>query len=308
MRDGEPFRLAHLSDPHLGPLARPRFKELLNKRALGLTNYGTRRRGRHDMGVLAAIIADLRLQGVDHTTITGDLINLGLESEFPQALDFLREVGPPEHVSLVPGNHDAYLHPPAGALGTAWGAYMRGDAESSDADVDAAGAGFPYMRRRGPIGIVGVSSAVPTWLLSAAGRIGAAQAGEVGKALMLLGGEGLFRIVLVHHPIATRGVSPLRRLTDAPSFREVLALCGAELVLHGHNHHASLEVVPGRDKPIPAIGVPSASMRPGSREPAAAYNVYEVGGSPGSWRCSAHVRSFTAGGIVEARRFDLHGA
>ncbi len=33
------FKLAHLSDPHLGPLPRPSLQELLSKRALGYINW-----------------------------------------------------------------------------------------------------------------------------------------------------------------------------------------------------------------------------------------------------------------------------
>ena len=37
------FRLAHLSDAHIGPLPRPKWRELIGKRATGYINW---RRGR----------------------------------------------------------------------------------------------------------------------------------------------------------------------------------------------------------------------------------------------------------------------
>ena len=37
------FVLAHLSDPHLGPVPMPRFAELTGKRALGFVNWQRRR-------------------------------------------------------------------------------------------------------------------------------------------------------------------------------------------------------------------------------------------------------------------------
>ena len=37
------FVLAHLSDPHLGPVPLPRFRELTGKRALGYVNWHRRR-------------------------------------------------------------------------------------------------------------------------------------------------------------------------------------------------------------------------------------------------------------------------
>ena len=42
------FTLAHLSDPHLAPLPKPRLSELLNKRITGYINWRRRRRFIHD--------------------------------------------------------------------------------------------------------------------------------------------------------------------------------------------------------------------------------------------------------------------
>ena len=43
-----PFTLAHLSDPHLAPLPRPRLSELIGKRITGYLNWQLRRRFIHD--------------------------------------------------------------------------------------------------------------------------------------------------------------------------------------------------------------------------------------------------------------------
>ena len=51
------YLLAHLSDAHIGPLPRPRTRDLLGKRITGFVNW--RKRGRlHDMAVLAAVVAE----------------------------------------------------------------------------------------------------------------------------------------------------------------------------------------------------------------------------------------------------------
>src|SRR6516162_5754458 len=72
------FVLAHLSDPHLGPLPRPRLGELMGKRATGFLNW-RRKRGRiHRPDVLARIVADLKAQTADHIAVTGDLVNISL--------------------------------------------------------------------------------------------------------------------------------------------------------------------------------------------------------------------------------------
>ena len=56
--------------------------------------------------------------------------------------------------------------------------------------------------------------------------------------------EQAFRVVLIHHP-PIEGAHYFRRLTNAGALREVLREHGAELVLHGHHHEASLHWLPG---------------------------------------------------------------
>ena len=41
-------------------------------------------------------------------------------------------LGPPENVSLVPGNHDVYVRGVTHHLRSRWGAYMRGDDAGRD--------------------------------------------------------------------------------------------------------------------------------------------------------------------------------
>ncbi len=52
------FTLAHMSDPHLGPLPPARFHQLLSKRLFGYLNW-YRRQGLHQPEALDAIVADL---------------------------------------------------------------------------------------------------------------------------------------------------------------------------------------------------------------------------------------------------------
>ena len=105
------FVLAHLSDPHLAPLPRPRPLELLSKRGLGYLNWLRKRRLIHRADMLATLVADLKDQGPDHVAVSGDLVNLSLTNEFALARDWLEGLGDPRHVTVVPGNHDAYVRP-----------------------------------------------------------------------------------------------------------------------------------------------------------------------------------------------------
>lgn len=287
--------IAHFSDPHLGPL--PNFSpfDLLSKRGLGAINYLRRRRRWHDMRVLDLLVADVLDEQPDAVAVTGDLTNLGLEGEFLPAAMFLGRLGPPEKVAAIPGNHDAYVRNVAGAPARVWGAHMSGD----DGRV-----GFPYVRRHGLAALIGLSSAVPTWPLAATGEVGAIQRDALGPLLKSLKDEGLFRIVMVHHPVAEDGTPWLRRLRDAVELREIIAREGAELVLHGHNHEPARAAIAGPEGEVPVIAVPSCSTGLLSHEPLAAYNLYRVSREAGAWECECVTRGFTReGDIKETDRF-----
>jgi 3',5'-cyclic AMP phosphodiesterase CpdA len=290
------FVLAHLSDPHLGPLPSIKPSELLSKRGLGFLNWLRKRRAIHRPEVLAAIVADLRAQHTDHVAVTGDLVNLSLSSEFARGRAWLERIGATAEVSYVPGNHDCYVRASVGLTERHWGDYMRGDA----------GEGFPYVRRRGPVALIGLSTSLPTLPLAATGRLVGDQLSRLDEILSKLGQDGLFRVVLIHHPpfdIANR----FRRMTDAPGFREVLRRGGAELVLHGHLHEASVKWLAGPRNLVPCVGVPSASAAPDREDEPAAYNLYEIEGEPGVWRCTAITRGMSREreGIAELMRTEL---
>jgi 3',5'-cyclic AMP phosphodiesterase CpdA len=289
------FTLAHLSDPHLGPMPVPRLSELAGKQGLGFLNWHRKRRWLHRGDVLAALVADLKAAAPDHVAVTGDLVNISLDREFGRARAWLEALGPTADVSLVPGNHDAYVRATALHAGRYWGDYM-----SSDASAE----GFPFVRRRGPVALVGLSTAVPTGPLLATGRLGAEQLGRLPGLLSGLAAEGLFRVVLIHHPPTSGSAPHLRRLVDAEAFRGVLAEQGTELVLHGHNHRHSLAWLEGPQGRIPAVGVPSASTPRGHSEDPAAYRLYRITGAPGAWQCEAISRGFhrETGDIVELSR------
>jgi 3',5'-cyclic AMP phosphodiesterase CpdA len=286
------FTLAHISDPHIAPLPRPNPIELLSKRGLGYINWLRKRRLIHRADMLEAVVADLKDHAPNHVAVTGDLVNLSLSNEFAPARAFLERLGGPDAVSLVPGNHDAYVRAAIGFSMRDWADYMRGDRGES----------FPFVRRRGPLALVGLSTSLPTLPLAATGRLHGDQLAQLGDRLSALESEGAFRVVLIHHP-PVHGVNRFRRLTDAEALREVLRKCGAELVLHGHHHEASLVWLAGPWSAIPCIGVPSASGAPDRRhdEPAG-YNIYEIDGAPGSWRCTLVARGWRGGSVIEVGR------
>jgi 3',5'-cyclic AMP phosphodiesterase CpdA len=245
--------------------------------------------------VLDAIVADMRAQSPDHIAVTGDLVNISLDVEFAAAARWLDTLGLPTDVTLVPGNHDAYIRRASGWAAQHWGEFMRGDD----------GAAFPFLRRRGPLAFVGLTTSVPTGPFMATGRLGGEQIARLAEILIALAREPLFRVILIHHPPIPNRRHYMKRLIDGPMFRAILAAHGADLVLHGHNHEQQLMWLDGpKGARIPAVGVPSASAIVSTHDEPAAYNIYRIGGAPGAWECEMTVRGYAFGreGITELKK------
>jgi len=291
------FRLAHLSDPHVGPLGRPRLRQLFGKRATGYANWRRGRSRSHDMATLSPLVTDLRAQGAGHIACTGDLCNIGLPSEWETARTFLEALGSPETVSFVPGNHDAYVRGSLEGLLAACGGYTGDDSGSSGR--------FPYLRRRGPVALIGLSSAIPTKPFVATGRLGPPQLAAAESLLRALATEPgkPFRVVMIHHPPQPGGASSGRELKDAAAFTAMIARAGADLILHGHNHTTTSARVPGPDgRGIPVVGAPSASARPdghgGLAARRASYILYDITRNGAGYAISARRRGLDAAGAI----------
>jgi 3',5'-cyclic AMP phosphodiesterase CpdA len=282
------FRLAHISDLHLCQLPPVTWSELANKRLLSYLSWQLRRRRSHIGAVLDALVRDLHAVAPDHVAITGDLVNLALPAEFVEAAAWLRRLGPPDWISLVPGNHDALVEVPPGDGFDHWRAY----ATSDDAPTPN-GADFPFLRRRGPLAIVGLSTASPSPPGFATGRLGADQLARLDGLLERLRAERRCRVVLAHHCPIDGLARPRRRLIDAAQLRACISRRGAELILHGHEHAVSFAQIAGRDGPVPVFGMPSASRFSPHAELTAQYCVYEIEWRAGEWRIVAESRLFS---------------
>jgi 3',5'-cyclic AMP phosphodiesterase CpdA len=276
------FTLAHLSDPHLPPLPAVRPGELMGKRAFGYLNWTRNRHKYHRREILDVLMSDLQTQVPDHIAIAGDLVNLALEAEFAPARAWLTSVGLPDRVTVVPGNHDAYVRATQHRFAQAFGDYLAGD------EAAGGGAVFPFLRRRGPLALIGLSTAVPTPPLMATGRLGASQLEALARLLERLTSEAAFRVLLIHHPL--RSNSRIKCLTDSAELLALLKRHGVELILHGHDHVHSTIWIDGPQGQIPAIGVPSASARAHGHYPNAAYNLFSIAREGNAWRCEQTVR------------------
>ena len=286
------FRLAHLSDAHIGPLPRPRAHELLGKRLTGYMNWRNGRRAAHDMDLLARIVADIHAHRPDHIAMTGDILNIGLPSEFPLARRWLETLGAPGDVSFTPGNHDAYVRGTMPDLARTFAPWTAGD----DADAKHPGGIFPYLRVRGDIALIGLSSGIPTPPFIASGELGAAQRAALARLLKSTREKNLARIILIHHPPHRSGAPAGRALRDAARFEEIIRAHGAELILHGHNHSASAAHIsgPGGAR-VPVIGVASCSALLGTHGHRAGWHMVSIERRGAGWHIGVHARGLRDG-------------
>ncbi|WP_102958818.1 metallophosphoesterase family protein [Mangrovicella endophytica] len=286
------FRLAHLSDIHLGPLPDLTLRELASKRVTGYVNWHRNRRLAMFGTTLIDLVTDMKAQVPDHVAVTGDLVNLATKKETLAARVWLEELGTPANVSVVPGNHDAYV---PGALKRSceeWKPYLTGDNP-----LTAVSQGFPYIRVRGKVALLGVCSAEATAPFFATGAFNRGQAVALARMLETCRATGHFRVVMIHHPPISGAAAWSKRLIGKQFFSKVMREVGAELVLHGHTHLDTLYWLDGPEGKVPVVGVPSASQNPGDPEkPAARYNLFEIDGEPGAWSLTQRERGHRADG------------
>ena len=176
MISNDSFTLAHLSDPHLAFHHHIRVVDLFNKRFFGYLKWQLKRSSEHHADVLGKLIDDIKARQPDHIVATGDLTHLGLAAEFVKAKELLNALGPPSQITVIPGNHDAYV---PGALDNGlnhWIDYiLSDDTEISPEDLISTEAIFPSLRVREPLAIIGVCTARPCGTFMASGSIGPGQ-------------------------------------------------------------------------------------------------------------------------------------
>lgn len=273
------FRLAHISDPHLGPLPQPSIRQLASKRVFGYVNWRRNRKKTLASNILERLIEDLHTRDINHLAVTGDLVNLALPAEIANARLWLDGLGDPNDVSVVLGNHDAYVPRSRSKAEEAWAPFLRSD-DSHQSDNP-----FPYLRIRDNVALIGVNSARATMPMMATGYFLAKQARQLSDILRATEQRGLFRVIMIHHPPCHRAAPRYKRLIGANRFRKVIAELGAELILHGHTHLPTQMQLNSPDGSVPVIGVASASQGPGGHKPAARYNLFDISGEKGNWRC-----------------------
>jgi 3',5'-cyclic AMP phosphodiesterase CpdA len=268
------FRLGHVTDPHFRSLAGARPLQFFNKRALGLLNLLINRRRKHRMELLTRLRQDLPERALHHLALTGDLGNVGLESEWQQARAWLTALGTPgEKATVIPGNHDTYV-----ADVVAAGTFERLFAPFQTADLRPGPQPYPFARLRDGVALIAVNTCVPTGDFGAWGEIGQLQLGAFESLLRAPEMKDRTRVVLLHHPPVAHRPPESRNLRDRVALAALLARAGAELVIHGHDHRDERAVLAGPGgRSIPVVGAGSASYD-GANNHRSRYNVYEIDG------------------------------
>jgi 3',5'-cyclic AMP phosphodiesterase CpdA len=298
-------RIAHLSDLHLLSLDGAVPFRLFNKRLTGYLNLRFHRKSVHKPFAVHAAAREIVRLGIDHVVITGDLSNLALEGEFELVRRFLdEELGlPPDRVSIIPGNHDAYT---SGAhrtrrFATTFARFLTSDLP----ELTVPGEAFPYVHLRGPTAIIGLSTALPRLPLVASGAVGREQLAALARILEHPDVRARTPVILQHHPIhnpASRTKTALEGLTDADQEAHVLRRLRRGLLLHGHLHRRIHRTLATEGGHLDAVGATSTSLLHASDERMAGFNVYDVGTdgrieSIGSHRLEADGTSFREIGL-----------
>ena len=227
------MRIIHLTDPHLSSLADVQLSRLRGKRLLGYQSWYRNRRHHYQRHALDRVVTAIHADAADVIMVTGDLVHIGLATEFAQARDWLQTLGPTNQVRLVPGNHDCY-HAESWALAkSAYGGYLAWAPPETHSEPGE----FPGVEHYGELTLIAASSAHPAPWWAATGTLGTDQRHKIARALAAA--TGAFRVLALHHPPLPDSCSRRKCLTDAQPLQAVLHQGRPQLTLHGHIHRNS---------------------------------------------------------------------
>jgi hypothetical protein len=151
---------------------------------------------------------------------------------------------------------------------------------------------FPSLRIRNGVALIGLSSASASAPFLATGSLGSQQRQRLSTLLRQAAEQGLFRIVLLHHPPREEDEKWRKRLTDGKALCAILEREGAELVLHGHSHRTVEAGIPHGQGKIPVFGIPSASAIGRQAGRRAQYYLYKVRREEDHWSVRVSVRGY----------------
>ncbi|WP_370931299.1 metallophosphoesterase [Bartonella sp. DGB1] len=133
------IRFAHISDLHLSPIPKPTIMELLSKRLTGYINWKRNRENNYCNNIANAAILHLKQHNCQHLIISGDIVNIATNAEFLQAKQWLEKVDKTENISIVPGNHDAYIRGSLTKFSSIFSPWLKSDSDITQNTI------YPYI-------------------------------------------------------------------------------------------------------------------------------------------------------------------
>lgn len=177
----------------------------------------------------------------DHVVITGDLTEDGHDAAFETLGDELgRGPFPPESVTIVPGNHDAYAD--GDAFTRALAGPLRRWARTSTPGA---------VTRIGSTVIVALSTAVHQHYTRSYGALGGAQLVTLRAMATVRSFSRGVVVLAMHHPPFGMRLPPMNwldGLVERRHLRDLVAAHSHLHVLHGHTHRAEDRAV-AKDRP-----------------------------------------------------------
>ena len=275
--------ISHISDLHIPIIKSPKYRELFNKRMIGYINHHSKRKNLHRIENLKLVIEDIHSNETDHTLITGDLVNLSLESEFINASNFLHENFPQNNFSIVPGNHDAYVKIDyKKSLG-------HFDASLKNTNLSFSNSPFPFLKLVDGIAIIGLSTAVQSPPFMCWGKISKEQIQLFDELLESIDQKNYFKIIMLHHPLHQFGFLNMKGLLNKNAIIDKILKKGADLIIHGHLHREEINFIKYNNTTIPCIGAPSSSK---FNDGLLSYLQYEIRKTDDTWALKVYRRNY----------------
>jgi 3',5'-cyclic-AMP phosphodiesterase len=221
--------IAHLSDLHLLE-DNPHHRSPAARRRLSFLSFGRPIDADDRRERLHAALKRADRAGADHVVVTGDLTEDGLDPQFEALADVLGWSGiAPERITLVPGNHDAYVD------GAAYGRALEGPLRAYRATSTPG-----TVTRLPGATVLAVSTAIQQHYFRSTGSIDETQLAWMSA--LALGLSDLEALVFAqHHPPSSRLLPVIDWVDGLRDARPVAALLEGQprlSILHGHTHRA----------------------------------------------------------------------
>jgi 3',5'-cyclic AMP phosphodiesterase CpdA len=240
------MKILHISDLHF-PKKLSLFS-LRGKAIVGYLNYHVRRKSKHPVVLIAAMVDTIQNLEYDALVISGDLTNVSHPSEFQNAKEILKPILT-DKTFLIPGNHDRYQKRAIGPNPLFEKAFEEWMGESKDPNF--------YLRTKRIASklFVGWDSNLAIPRITANGYV----AKEVVEKTVGLANEPY--VLVGHHPLWNPNAeveSASHRLSNRKEVVVGLQTNPPELYLHGHTHTNWVKL-PGKETPFTIVNSASST-------------------------------------------------